>query len=189
MNDYIPLIKKLLLPDRFEHSLAVANAAKKLAQQYGADEEKAYICGILHDIMKNAGHDAQLEILEKGGIKLRDYELMNPKVWHAMAGCEYLRLEMGITDEDMLNAVRYHTTGRAGMSLLEKVLYIADFISADRTYDGVKQMRRLASVSLEDAMLFALRYTISDLIKRKKLVHPDSVLCYNELILNMEETK
>lgn len=187
MDDYVSLIKKLLLPDRFEHSLAVANAAQKLAIKYGADEEKAYICGILHDVMKNSGRAAQLEMLEKGGVALKDYELANPKVWHAMAGCEYLRLELGITDEDILNAVRYHTTGRAGMSLLEKVLYIADFISADRTYNGVKQMRRLASESLESAMLFALRYTISTLIKEKRLVHPDSVLCYNELIMNTEE--
>lgn len=191
MNDYIELIRKLLLPDRFEHSMAVANCAKKLAEKYGADPEKAYICGILHDVMKNASKSEQLDILERAGIALADYEFYNPKVWHAMAGSAYLKLELNITDEDVLNAVRYHTTGRAGMSLLEKIVYIADFNSADRTYDGVKHMRRLADISLEDAMLFAQRFTISDLIKKKKAVHPDSILCYNELILNInkEEVK
>ena len=100
-----------------------------------------------------------------------------------MAGEAFLRTELRITDEDILRAVRYHTTGRGGMTLLEKIIYIADYISADRAYDGVEKMRNLAEKSLESAMMFGLTFTISELCDKEQVVHPDSVDCYNELCI------
>ena len=78
--------------------------------------------------------------------------------------------------------MRYHTTGRAGMCLLEKIIYVADYMSADRVYDGVERMRRLAAESLESAMLFGLSFTISQLAIHEQPIHPDSVACYNEIL-------
>ena len=90
--------------------------------------------------------------MEKGGIILSQAEKNNPKLWHAMAGECYLRLELGIEDKELLSSVRYHTTGKEGMSLLDKIVYIADYISAERNYPDVDVMRRLSKeVSLEEA--------------------------------------
>jgi len=172
----------MLTPDRFAHSLNVAESAVLLAERFGGDTSKAYTAGLLHDIMKDAPKKEQLKIIEKAGIILSLGERHNQKVWHAMAGAAYIKAELGIGDPEILSAVRYHTTGRAGMSLLEKIIYIADYISKDRTYNGVEKMRRLAETSLEDAMLFGQEFTIVSLIQKGRVVHPDSVNCYNELI-------
>ena len=183
MIDYIALAKQKLSSERFQHTVEVAGSAKLLAEKYGADAEKATLAGLLHDLMKDISKEEQLYIIEKSDIILSYCDKASPKLWHSIAGAAYLRDELKITDEDIFNAVRYHTTGRAGMSLLEKVIYIADYISADRTYSGVEEMRRLAENSLEDAMLFALEFCINKLVETGKVIHPDSVDCYNELII------
>ncbi len=181
------LLKGRLLEKRYIHSLNVADSARELAKKYGVDEEKAYFAGLVHDIMKNAGEEEQLQIIEKGGIILSRTEKVNKKLWHAMAGECYLRIEMGIADEDILNAVRYHTTGRAGMSLLEKVVYIADYISVERDYDDVDVMRELSmNKGLDEAALYALKFSFKSLSKKEKLIHTDSVEYYNELIIERE---
>lgn len=186
--DWKKLLKEKLLEKRYIHSLNVADSALILAEKYGADTEKAYFAGLVHDIMKNASEEEQLQIMEKGGIILSRTERQNKKLWHAMAGECYLRTEMGITDTDILNAVRYHTTGRVGMSLLEKVVYIADYISVERDYDDVDVMRDLSlNVGLDEAALYALKFSFTSLSKKEKLIHTDSVEYYNELILQKEK--
>ncbi len=181
---YKKLLRNLLDDYRFLHSLNVAESAMMLALLYGEDEDKAYKAGLLHDIMKNTPKDEQLQIMEKGGIILSRAEKNNPKLWHAMAGMVYLRDELKIDDENLLMAVRYHTTGGSGMSLLEKIVYIADYISAERAYPDVETMRCLAlTQSLERAALYSLQYTFTKLSKDKGIIHTDSVDFYNELII------
>lgn len=181
--EFIAAIQEKLRPERFAHSLNVAEEARRLAQAYGADPEKAYTAGILHDIMKNSPAREQLSVMERAGVALTADERANPKLWHAMAGEAYVRMELHVRDEEILRAIRYHTTARAGMSVLEKVLYIADFISADRDYDGVEEMRNAARVSLEAAMLEGMRYCIVDLARSGQVIHTDSVKAYNEIIM------
>ncbi|MBQ7296507.1 MAG: nicotinate-nucleotide adenylyltransferase [Clostridia bacterium] len=188
-TDEYTLVRQLLrsrLDDyRFIHSLNVADSASQLARIYGCDEEKAYFAGLTHDIMKNASKAEQLQIMEKGGIILSQAEKNNPKLWHAMAGECYLRLELGITDPKILGSVRYHTTGKAGMSLLEKIIYVADYISAERNYPDVGVMRDLAiNHSLEEASLYSLQYTFMKLTPEKGIIHTDSVDFYNELVIS-----
>ena len=121
-EQYISLLKERLKETRFQHSLNVADAAVMLAKKFGADEDKAYLAGLLHDITKNETDENQLQIMESGGIILSKTQRENPKLWHAMSGMVYLRDVLGITDEEVLGAVRWHTTGKAGMTLLEKVV-------------------------------------------------------------------
>ena len=185
---YRRLLRTKLGDYRLRPSFCVADSARMLAERYGADPEKAYFAGLLHDVMKDTPHGEQKKVIEDGGTVLTDAERGNPKLWHAMAGEAYLRVQMGVTDPDVLRAVRYHTTGRAGMSLLEKLLYVADYLSADREYNGVDRMRRLAESSLEEAMLFGLSFTISDLAQKEQIIHPDSVDCYNEICLKKGNT-
>ena len=183
--EYKSLLREMLDDYRYIHSLGVAESARELAVIYGYDTDKAYKAGLLHDIMKNATKDYQLQIMEKGGIILSQAEKNNPKLWHAMAGECYLRLELGIEDKELLSSVRYHTTGKEGMSLLDKIVYIADYISAERNYPDVDVMRRLSKeVSLEEASLYALRYSIRKLESDGGIIHTDSIDYYNELIID-----
>ncbi len=177
------LIKGKLKESRFVHSLNVADSAKYLARKYGCDEEKAYTAGLLHDVMKNADDSEQLNIIKKAGWKLTDCEKANTKLWHAIAGAAYMKTELNIEDDELITAVRYHTTARKNMSLLEKVIYVADFISVDRNYPEVDQVRKTAEESLEKAMMLGLEFCIHEIVNRKQVLHPDSVDAYNEIIL------
>lgn len=179
--EFLEEIKKHLQPERLYHSINVAEEAKKLALHYGADPEKAYTAGLLHDVMKNTPDDVLLNFFRENGIILTKTERVSRKTWHAIAGEAYCRLKLSVTDSEILSAIRWHTTARAGMTLLDKVIFIADFISADRDYDGVERMREKAYVSLESAMLEGLQFTLAELIENGWAVHEDSLAAYNEL--------
>ena len=182
----ITLIRSKLNADRFNHSLNVADSAKELALIYGADADKAYTAGLLHDVMKNASPEEQLGVLSEAGIELMPVERENKKLWHAIAGAAYVKFVMGIDDRDIIRAVRYHTTGRAGMSLLERIVYLADYISADRNYNGVEDMRRLCRSDSDEAILYALTFGIPDLVSKGRVIHPDSIDLYNEVIIKKQ---
>ena len=177
--DYKEILKQRLSEKRYLHSLAVANEAVRLAVKYGADEEKAYLSGLLHDVTKNTPRSEQLKIFRDFGIMLDDVSLNAEKLWHAISGAAYCERVLGITDKEILSAIRYHTTAKKDMTLLEKVLYLADFTSADRDYDDVDVMRRLVDESMEKALDYALSYTIKDLVEQGRQVHPDTMEAYN----------
>ena len=182
-NEYKELIKSKLTEKRYLHSLAVADEAKLLAKKYGCDSKKAYTAGLLHDITKDSSREEMLQIFSEFGIILNNVEKKAFKLWHAMAGSAYIRNVLKVDDEDIINSVRYHTTARAGMSTLEKVIYLADFTSADRDYDGVEEMRAAVLCDLPQAMMIALKFSISDLMNGDKAIHPDTMFAYNELVL------
>lgn len=185
INNYYELAKNTLSEKRYTHSVNVAKAAVTLANKYGVDEEKAQIAGILHDITKELKFENQLQMLESGGIILDDVCKNSPQLLHAVTGMVYCRDVLGITDDDILNAIRYHTTARANMSLLEKILFIADFISDERDYPDVDIMRAECEKSLEDGMLYGLGFVIPDLVRRKRAIHPDALAAFNELVFTI----
>lgn len=184
VNDYYELAKETLSEKRFIHSRNVAAAAMRLASKYGEDIKKAEIAGILHDITKELNIENQLQLIDSGGIILDDICKKSPQLFHAITGMVYCRDVLGITDTDILSAIRFHTTARANMSLLEKILFIADFISDERDYPDVDIMRAECEKSLEDGMLYGLGFVIPDLVKRNRAVHPDAIAAYNELVLS-----
>ena len=167
------------------HSLNVADEAVRFAEKYGGDVGKARIAGLLHDVTKETPPEIQLKIIEKGGIILTELEKRSSKLWHAISGACYIRDELGIDDEDIFNAVRYHTTARAGMSLLEKIVFLADFTSAERSYPDIDVIREYAESSLEEGMLYGIGFTISRLTGRRDLISPDALNAYNEILLNL----
>ncbi|MBQ9414221.1 MAG: nicotinate (nicotinamide) nucleotide adenylyltransferase [Clostridia bacterium] len=183
------IIRARLKPKRYAHSLAVAEEAKRLAAAYGADPGKAYTAGLLHDIMKNTEDEAQLQILNDFGILLDEVTRCSPKLWHAISGAAFIERVLRIDDPEIVTAVRYHTTARSGMSLLEQVLYLADFTSADRDYRDVDVMRRLVDEDKDAAMTYALAYTIKDLVKHGRPVHPDTLEAYNDYIMKKDVTE
>ncbi len=184
--DYEPYLKELdrLSGYRRTHSLNVADEAVRFAEKYGADPEKARLAGLLHDVTKETPDDLQLKIIENGGIILTGLERRSPKLWHAMSGACYIRDTLGIDDVDIFNAVLYHTTARAGMSTLEKCIFLADFTSAERSYPDIDVIREYAEVSLEDGMLYGLKFTISRLSGRGDLISPNALDAYNEILLS-----
>ena len=179
-------MKERLNEKRYHHSLEVAKEAKRLALKYGCDSNKAYFAGLLHDITKNTPDEKQLQIISDFDIILTDIELGAKKLWHAITGAAYVKNVLKIDDEEIINAIRYHTTAKANMSLLEKVLYLADFTSADRDYEDVDIMRKLVDESLQGALKYALCYTMKDLVNRQLAVHPDTVAAYNQILLFSE---
>ncbi len=179
-EQYVDILRGRLTPKRFHHSLEVAKQAKHLAKKYGTDPQKAYTAGLLHDILKDTDADSQLQILKEFGILLDAVEQGAPKLWHARSGAVFLEHILGITDAEILGPVRYHTTGRAGMTMPEIVLYLADFTSADRDYPDVEIMRTLTEQDWRAAMRYALEYTIRDLNEQNRPVHPDTLACYQE---------
>lgn len=179
-------IRSRLSDYRFIHSLNVADTAKSLAEKYGGDPGKAFLTGLMHDVLKEQDREEALRFFEAHGDVLTRLEKNAPKLWHAMSGAVYLKETYDFPD-DMVSAVRYHTTGRENMTLLEKIIFIADFISADRDYPGVEDMRERAFVSLEYAMEEGLRFTINELSEKCAPIHPDTVACYNQILLDKKE--
>jgi predicted HD superfamily hydrolase involved in NAD metabolism len=125
----------------------------------------------------------QLRLAEGFGIVISDMELYNPVLLHAPLGAELARRECGVHRESVLNAIRFHTTGRPGMSLLEKVIFVADYIEPGRDFPGVERVRESALVDLDEAMLRALDQTIAYVLERAQLLHPITLETRNDLIL------
>ncbi len=186
IEEYKNLLKSRLSEYRYHHSLCVAESAVELAQKYGADPDKALVAGLLHDITKEAERAEHFALFEESGMELSELEIRNPKLWHAMSGAAYLKLKLNIADDEILDAVRYHTTARGNMTLLDKIIYIADFISADRVYDDVEVVRELAKKGLDETMMYTQRYSINELLQKGSTIHPDSVACYNGLLCGIK---
>jgi len=171
-----------LTPERLHHSRCVAEAAQALALRYGADPKQARLAGLLHDCAKSMTLDAQQSLCERYGKPLRPEDLIAPPVWHAFAGEAFLALACGVADPEVLSAVRWHTLGHAGMTLLEECVYVGDLISADRDYPDVERVRALAARDLHAASIYILEYIFA---KRRKKgdrpPHPDSLAWYNDL--------
>lgn len=177
------ILQKRLNEKRYYHSLCVADEAKRLAEKYGGDSDKAYLAGLLHDITKNAPDEEHLQIFKEFGIILNDIEKNAKKLWHAMSGAEYVKNILGINDPEIIDAIRYHTTAKADMSLLAEILYLADFTSKDRDYEDVDVIRAYVDESLCKAFVYALQYSITDLVNHGRAIHPDTVEAYNQAVL------
>lgn len=184
IEKYKDIIRPLMSERRYNHSVNVSIEAVRLAEKYGEDTEKAALAGILHDITKEFEEQKQLQIFDSGDIILTDVEKNTTKLWHAISGSVYIQTHLNIDDADVINAIRYHTTGRANMSLLEKIIFLADFTSAERDYPDVDVIRQKADVSLEEGMLYGIQFTLANLLKRQGCISEDALSAYNEIILN-----
>jgi predicted HD superfamily hydrolase involved in NAD metabolism len=166
------------------HTERVAELAVKLANQHGVDPERAEIAALVHDIADNYS-DQDLQVLAKRyGLDVHSTEARIPKLLHARVGAEILRREWGITDEELLDAVRNHITGGVHMSPLAKVLFVADKLEPerDRHYGGLDPIRELAMVNLDAAMLKLYAWRMDELIAADRPVHPTFVEARNQLI-------
>ena len=182
-KQFVELIEQKLTSKRFVHSMNVAKECVKLAKKYGGDPKRAYLAGILHDIMKEEKPEIQLQIMAEYGIITDVVTLASKPLWHAKAGAAYCQYVLGIDDMEIINAISYHTTARANMSQMEKILYLADYIGEDRDYPDVDKMREETWTSMKRGMEYALQYSIEDLSQRKKAIHVDTIEAYNQIVL------
>ncbi len=161
-------------PQRVAHVIGCSQTARLLAAQYGADEDDASRAGILHDVTKALTPQEQLKLCENYAIITNTFELENPKLLHAVTAAAVARNVFG-ENEAVCEAIRWHTTGRADMSLLEKIIYLADYIEPNRDFDGLEMLREKARSSLDEAMLCGLEMTYQQLQQRGKAVDPCSL--------------
>lgn len=166
-------LEKLLTKKRYIHSLGVANMAKRLARIYGIDEEKAYFSGYIHDMAKCLSVEESNRYVRYYGI---DYKYINNiQIAHSKVGAKLAEDELGIKDMDIINAISYHTTARADMSLLEEILYVSDAIEINRKYNEVERLRKEAEIDLDKVCLFILDFCIEDLNKKNKEIDRDTI--------------
>lgn len=179
-------LKSLLSPKRFLHSLGVQETAMFLAKRYGCTVDKASIAGLVHDCAKDLNKHQMLNYVDEFDIILDSVTKKQTELLHAVVGREFARLAFGIQDQGILDAIRYHTTGREGMTLLEKIIYLADYIEPNRKFPGVDELRRVALSNLDKATLMATDRTISHLISQGKLIHHDTISARNSLLCMKE---
>ena len=174
------LVQSQLTTKRFEHTMRVAQTAKELAELYDVDVKKAELAAILHDFAKDFPIEKLRDVLDKGDYP-KDLLLYSQELWHGPVGAYLLESKYGITDKDILHAVRFHTTGRAQMSKLELIVFVADYIEPGRQFPGVEAVRQIARKDLYKAGWTVARNTIQFLLGKNALVYPDTIDIYNDL--------
>ncbi|NYF24952.1 bis(5'-nucleosyl)-tetraphosphatase (symmetrical) YqeK [Sporosarcina sp. JAI121] len=172
-------IAQRMSTERYEHVLRVTETAKKLAATNRISIEKAEQAALFHDIAKFMDKSDQQHILETADEDPRLFSFHH-ELWHAPVGAIIARDEFGINDKDILNAIRYHTTGRANMSPLEKLIYISDMIEPGRNFPGIEDLRKKAAENLETAMESCIHQSVQFLVNKRAPVFPDSIDCYNQ---------
>ncbi|PTM59551.1 bis(5'-nucleosyl)-tetraphosphatase (symmetrical) YqeK [Desmospora activa] len=179
--DWVEVTQAQMPRARWEHTLRVVETARELADRFGADMEKTEIAATLHDYCKFWPVEKMDQIIRAKGLPA-DLLAHSKELWHAFVGAEVVREELGVDDDEILNAIRYHTSGRPHMSQLEQVIFVADAIEPGRRYPGVDGIRKRAQTNLEEALLQSLDNTIRFLIERRQKVYPLTLAARNDLI-------
>lgn len=180
-NQALEIVKQQLTDKRYIHTVGVMETAIELANRYGCSEKQAEIAAIFHDYAKFRPKEEMKAIIIEQNMP-QDLLQFHHELWHAPVGAYLVHKEVGINDIEILDAIRYHTSGRAKMSTLEKIIYLADYIEPGRSFPGVEEVRELAKKSLDDALLQAFRNTISFLMSKNQPIYPDTFHAYNDLI-------
>lgn len=176
-------LKEMLPERRLKHSMNVSQCAVKLSEIYGYDMEKAKLAGLIHDCAKYFNDDQVEDSIKKFNIELDSLEENNIALSHSVIGSYVIQETFNIKDEDIINAVKYHTTGRENMSILEKIIYIADLIEEGRKFPLVDKLRELAyNGSLDEALLLSFNNTIKFVIDNNQLIHPRTVSARNYIL-------
>lgn len=180
------ILKEMLPQRRLKHSLNVSKCALKLSEIYKCDKEKAEIAGLVHDCAKYFTDEQIEHCVKKFNIELDPLEENNIALSHSIIGSYVAREVFNIDDEEILNAIKYHTTGRENMSLLEKIIYMADLIEEERKFPKVEELRDLTyGGKLEEALIMSFNNTIKFVIDNNQLIHPRTVKARNYILSKM----
>lgn len=189
----LEIIKKELrnkLPHkRYVHSLNVSNTAVKLSEIHNVSKEKAEIAGLLHDYAKYLSKEEACQYIKEFKIEVDEVINLQKELAHGLIGAELVKCKFKIIDLDILNSIRYHTTGRKKMTDLEKIIYLSDYIEPNRKFPGIEEIRVMALTDLNKATLMALDNTIKYIIIKGLLLHNNSVLARNSLVLEINASQ
>ena len=178
------IAKEKLSEKRFNHTLGVVERAIQYAEIYNENIEKVKIAAILHDIAKEIPKEESYNMLEKCGVKLDDIEKRNFNLIHSILGAEIAKNEYGL-DDDIVNAIKYHTTGRENMSMLEKIIYLADATELNRNYMSnenelsLNELIELIKTNIDEGLEYTLKWNLQSVLRRNLLVHLNTVKAYN----------
>lgn len=184
-NEMMKKLQMLQKERRYNHTLGVVKEAERLAPKFGVDTEKARVTALLHDCAKNLDEklgESFPVLCQKYGVKLDDCAKNEKALVHAFLGAAVAYRDYGIEDHEILEAIYYHTTARANMTPLEKLIYIADMTEPGRTIEQAEEIRRLVEIDIDEALIYAIGCSIKHVIKKGTLIHPDSVHALNYLI-------
>ncbi|MDT2755297.1 bis(5'-nucleosyl)-tetraphosphatase (symmetrical) YqeK [Enterococcus pseudoavium] len=194
-DEYTALAREALMQDvqmrmserRFKHVLGVEETAIALAERFGESPEKASIAALTHDYAKERSDEEFQLAIERGNYDNKA-ELLKygNSIWHGLVGADFVARELNITDETILSAIRLHTTGAAEMSLLDKIIYVADYIEPGRDFPGVEDARVIAFSDLDQAVAFETKHTLAHLIEKETPVYPKTIETYNRWVAGMK---
>lgn len=166
-------MKEELTEDRYEHTLGVMYTAEALAMRYGVDMTKAAVAGLLHDCAKCIPNQQKIKLCKKHNIEMTEMEKKNPSLLHAKLGAYMANRAYGVSDVDILNAIRWHTTAKPDMTMLDMIIYMADYIEPNRDKaPNLKEIRKLCFENIEEALYKVLKSTLDYLQDRPEAIDP-----------------
>ncbi len=177
-------LEKMVSPQKYIHSLNVMHTAKSLCEALHEDSDRAEIAGLLHDCAKDLPDESILNLCEKYDIEVDDICRVQPKLLHGPLGAALAEDIFKIRDEAILCAISCHTMGKENMSLLDKIVFITDYIEPDRNFPGVNQIRKIVYTDINKAMIISLERTIKHIMVKGGLIHPNTIRARNYLLLN-----
>lgn len=180
-KELIAKVKEQVSEKRFKHILGVEQAALELARANDYELEKASVAALVHDYAKERSEAEFKALIVQTGLE-QDLLNWNNFIWHGVVGAEIIKKELKITDEEILNAVRRHTVGAKEMTMLDQIVYVADYIEPGRDFPGVDQARQLAAESLRAAVEFETKHTLLYLMNNNKTIYPAAILTYNTYV-------
>ena len=175
-------LKETLKEKRYIHTLGVISVGKKLANINGISEEKVEIAALCHDIAKYIKKEDEEKIIKENNINLSEDEKDTPELWHSIIGPVVAKEKIGIEDEEILSAIRWHTTGKENMTKLEKIIYIADMIEPSRVFDGVDEIREATIEDLDKGVVMGLEHSIKYLMSKGVPIDINTVKARNYLV-------
>ena len=183
------LLQQSLKPKRFRHSCAVFDEALKLADRFDADRDKVAVAALLHECGREVPTPEGPQKAAELGLKPDRVVCAQPILAHPMLGAWYAEHKYGVTDPEVLDAIRLHTTGGPDMTQTAKIVFLADMIEPARDFPGVDELRSLCRKDLDKAMLLAYKNTMEYLLAQDLLIHPDAVAGYNQLAAQFKAKK
>lgn len=177
-------LKENLMEKRYIHTLGVVDTAKKLAEINGVSEEKAEIAALAHDVAKNLSKEKMKEMMKENNITISALEENNSNLWHSIIAPIEAKAKLGIEDEEILDSIRWHTTGKENMSILTKIIYIADMIEPNRNFNGIEDIRKVTFDNLDAGVYSGLTHNIAFLLTKNLLIDENTIKARNYFLFD-----
>ena len=182
IDEIIKKLSKYETQKRIEHSIRVKETALQLYKLWGGNEQVLSYAALLHDIARDLPIKKLIEIAQKNGYRIDEIEAENPIILHAPVGAIIAKNDFRITNEDILNCIRYHTTGRANITLNEAIIYLADFIEPGRNFEDAEKVRKIALADLKEAIMQETIFNVAYLMNARIPIHPKTIEMFNSLL-------